>query len=113
MKVKNLYNITCLTPLNENVSLEKDIKELYSGDLFSWVMGHVKEENTLLLTILSSMNAVAVATLLDMSAIIFCDGVIPDNEIIKKATEENIPLFSSNLSTIKTALEIKQYESSL
>lgn len=99
----------------ENIELcsnmfEKEIGNLYSCDLLSWVLGHVHESNTVLLTVLNSMNAVAVASLLDMSAIVFCDGVVPTQDIIDKANEENITLFTSSQSTFDTAYAIKKIQ---
>lgn len=90
--------------------IEKDICELYTCDLLSWVLGHVHESNTVLLTVLNSLNAVAVASLLDMSAIVFCEGVMPTQDIIEKANEENIVLFSSSKSSFETAYLIKQMQ---
>lgn len=113
MQVKDLLKISCLHLQTENVGFEKEINNLYTCDLLSWVMGHVHEDKTVLLTVLNSMNAVAVASLLDMSAIIFCDSVIPTEDIVLKANEEKIPLFYSDLSSFETAKEIMKYESIL
>lgn len=113
MQVKDLLKISCLHLQTENVGFEKEINNLYTCDLLSWVMGHVHEDGVVLLTVLNSMNAVAVATLLEMSAVIFCDSVVPTDDIVLKASEENIPLFSSSLSSFETAKEILKYESLL
>lgn len=113
MKVSDLLKIDCLKLITKDVCLDKEISDLYTCDLLSWVMGHVHEENVVLLTVLNSMNAVALATLLDMSAIIFCEDVMPSDDIIKKANEENVPLFTSSKSSYKSAKEILKYESLL
>ena len=113
MLVKDLKNINCLHLKTSNVNLESEIKDLYTCDLLSWVMGHVHEDKVVLLTVLNSMNAVAVATLLDMSAIIFTDGVIPTDDIVARANTEHIEVFYSDLNSIDTAREIMKYENLL
>jgi len=113
MLVKDLLNIDCLQLQNKDVNLNKEIKNLYTCDLLSWVMGHVHEDKVVLLTVLNSMNAIAVASLLDMSAVIFCEDVIPTDDIVLKAIEEDVPVFSSSLSTFETAKEILKHESLL
>lgn len=110
MIVADLIKIEELELLT-NIDLNIEIVDIYAGDLLSFVMGKVKEENVLFLTIINSMNVIAVASLLNMSAVIFCDGVTPSKEVIEKALEENVILFKTKLSSIKIAKVI--YESLL
>ncbi|MBO7086523.1 MAG: AraC family transcriptional regulator [Bacilli bacterium] len=110
MQVKDLADISFLKVLSDDATLDNEIKDLYTSDLLSWVMGHVHQEKVALLTILNTINAVAVATLLDMSAIIFCEGVIPTDDIIAKANEEGIAILASSVSSIATAREIIKHE---
>ena len=72
---------------------------IYAGDLLSNVMSHARENN-LLLTIMSNMNTIAVACLLDLPIILFAEGVIPTDEMIDKANEEKIMLISSKYSVV-------------
>ena len=110
MKVRDLLDISFVKVLSNEDTLDNEIKDLYTSDLLSWVMGHVHQEKTCLLTVLNTINAVAVATLLDMSAIIFCEGVIPTIDIIAKANEEGIAILTSTTSSIATAREIIRHE---
>lgn len=110
MKVRELTKIEFLKVLSDDVTLDNEIDDLYTSDLLSWVMGHVHNENVCLLTVLNTINAVAVATLLEMSAIIFCDGVIPTEDITRKANEEGIAILTSSASSMATAREIIKYE---
>lgn len=113
MKVSDLLKIEGLELMTKNINSTRNIKDIYTSDLLSWVMGHIREDDYCLLTVLNSINVIAVAVLLDLSAIVFCDGVIPSDEVIKKAEEENIPLFTSQKSSAHVALDINQYESLL
>lgn len=110
MQIKDLNN-KYFKIITSNHHLNKPIKDFYCCDLLSFVLGRVREANTVLLTIINSINVVAVASLLEMSAVIFCDGVIPNREIIDKAEEENIILLYTELSSAQALKVI--YESFL
>ena len=71
---------------------EREITGGFCGDLLSWVMGRA-EEGQVWFTVMANINVVAVATLADFAAVVFCHGVRPQPEIVQKATEEGIPLF--------------------
>lgn len=92
--------------VTKNGDLTREITDIYTGDLLSWVMGHIHEDGVALLTVLNTVNLIAVATLLDLSVIVFCEGVEPNSDVIKKAEEEGINLLVSNDTTFHTALNI-------
>lgn len=105
MIVSDLKNV--LELINEGDE-SRDIKDLYTGDLLSWVMGHVRCEESVLFTVLNTVNLIAVATLLDLSAIVFCEGVYPNKDVIDKANEEGVCLFISDDTTFHTALKVQE-----
>jgi hypothetical protein len=113
MEVKDLLKIDTIRCITLDIPLNKPVTGLYCSDLLSWVMGHVKEENVALLTVLNSVNIIAVAVLLDLSAVIFCDGVFPSEEVVAKAKAESIPLFITENSSAQTVRIIERYESLL
>jgi len=108
MKVSDLKGK--LTLVTKNGDETREIKDLYTGDLLSWVMGHVRSEESVLLTVLNTVNLIAVATLLDLSAIVFCEGVTPNQDVIDKAEEEGVCLFTSPDTTFHTALLIHELD---
>lgn len=108
MKVSDIVNIEGIKLVSEENDFDREIGDLYTGDLLSWVMGHARGDDVCLLTVLNTINVIAVATLLDLSCVVFCEGVIPTNDIIEKANDEGINLFSSNDTTFHTALKIYQ-----
>ena len=110
MKIENFLTIKDLQLLTK-LPIERDVNDIYCCDLLSFVLGHVKEKNTMLITIINSMNVIAVASLLEMSAVVFCEGVTPSEKIIEKAIEEKILLFKTDLSSAKLLKVI--YESIL
>ena len=74
----------------------REIKGAYCGDLLSWVMGRAEEDNAFI-TIMTNVNVLAVASLINVSVVIFCEDVALDDEIINAAKEKEINL-------VKTAL---------
>lgn len=80
----------------------KTFNSLYCCDLMGYALGHIKNI-AVLLTIVSSINTVAVAIKLNLPAIIFCEGEKPLTETIKYAKENGISLFISKLNTYETA----------
>ncbi len=76
----------------------REITGVYAGDLLSWVMGHA-ECDQCLVTIMSNLNVLAVASLLDLSCVILAEGVEPDVEFLNVAKEKGINVISSKEST--------------
>ncbi len=100
--------------INKGYTLLNDIYDenfdgFYAGDLLSFVMSHAKQGN-ILLTITNNLNSIAVAELLELPGIIFCEGVIPSEEMIKKASEEKISLFTTNKSKVEIIKEFVKDE---
>lgn len=88
-----------------NKDYQKEIKDVYIGDLLSVVMGNIKE-NSLWITSQKSMNVIAIASLNDISAIIFVHSIMPDEEVIRKADECEITLYSTDLSAYEIIKKI-------
>lgn len=86
-------------------SPERAVDGVYIGDLLSWVMGRARENNAWI-TIMSNVNVIAVATLTDVSCVIFAEGVIPDAELIALANSKNVNLLRSGAAAYETALSI-------
>jgi serine kinase of HPr protein (carbohydrate metabolism regulator) len=84
-----------LVPLTE----EKNYKEIiptmgYASDMLSCVMVGALNKG-LWITLQAHVNIVAVAALLDLSAVIITEGAKPDATTISKANEQQITLLSS------------------
>lgn len=99
MNLQEIIDKLKLTPLTE----ARDYTQItptggYTSDLLSCVMTGAKIQN-LWITLQAHMNIVAVAALLDMSAVIITEGAAPDEKTIAKANEEEIILLSTPLPT--------------
>ena len=87
---------------------EREISGAYIGDLLSWVMGRASSDNAWI-TIMSNLNVIAVATLADVSCVIFAEGVMPDGELVSVAKEKGVNLLVSSEPAYETALRISEY----
>jgi len=84
--------------LNEEVlKLDAEIEHGYTCDLLSQILSSA-QENTVLLTVQSHLNVIAVASMVGIIAIIACEGHPVAGEVVKKATTEGIMVFSSEAS---------------
>lgn len=84
---------------------QKDITGVYIGDLLSLVMAKAKRGN-IWLTVQTHLNVVAVASLLELACVIFVEGQEVEPEVIQKAEQEGVLLYSSPLPAYELALRI-------
>ncbi len=97
--------------LNENFSVvtlpdaEREISDVYIGDLLSWVMGRAKSDDAWI-TIMSNVNILAVATLADTSCIILAEGVTVDESIKATAETKGVNILSTQLSAYEAAVTL-------
>lgn len=89
-----------LNLVTKGTNLDRVVAGAYASDLLSWVMGHAAE-NQIWITVQSHPNIVAVAALLGLAGIIVAEGVEIEENTIKKADEENIPIFSTERSVFE------------
>ena len=85
---------------------DREIVGGYAGDLLSWVMGRLGEDEAWV-TIMSNVNIVAVAALANPSCIILSENVSPDEGVISRAEEQGINIFRSARTTFEVCADIK------
>lgn len=74
----------------------REIKGAYAGDLLSWVMGRASAGNVWA-TIMTNVNVVAVASLVDMSATVICENSEIGDDVIETAKQKGINLLRTSL----------------
>ena len=77
---------------------EKEVTGVYSGDLLSFVMGRLKEGEAWI-TIMNNVNIVAVASLADASCIILTESSEISQDVIAKASQNDINIFRTDKTT--------------
>ncbi len=97
MNLKEMQEVLNLKLVTKSTNLDREVRGGYASDLLSWVMAHAKE-NEVWITIQSHQNIVAVASLLNLAAIIVAENVKIEENTLKKAEEENISIYSSEKS---------------
>jgi len=80
----------------------KTVQGVYICDLLSNVMSHGQEGN-LWITIQTHQNVLAVASLLNFSAILLPEDLMPDKIILDKASDEGIVVLQSAQGTFELA----------
>jgi serine kinase of HPr protein (carbohydrate metabolism regulator) len=95
MTVKEIIEKLQLNALTGQEKLDVEVTGGYTSDLLSDVMANSKEGN-LWITLQIHQNTVAVAKLKELAGIIIVNSREPDEDTLKKANEENVPILSSN-----------------
>lgn len=95
MTVKQLKNELKLEVFTKDVSLDQPVEGGYVGDMLSWVMSHCKK-NECWITVLNSINMIAVASLTEASCIILSEGVQPEAMALARAEREGIAVLGSS-----------------
>ena len=86
---------------------EREINGVYIGDLLSWVMGNAQADNAWI-TIMSNINVVAVASLIDVACVILAEGVTLDDEVKSAAQSKGINVGSTALTSYETAVMLSK-----
>lgn len=107
MKVFDIVNILHLKINAGSDSLQQEIKGGYVSDMLSDVLANAGEGN-IWVTLQTHLNIIPVASMKGLAGIIIVNGRQPDDETLKKAEEEKIPI----LGTVMTAFQTvgKLYE---
>ena len=73
----------------------------YASDLLSDVLANAKK-GTLWVTNQKHQNIVGVAGMLDLAGVIIAGGIEPDENTLAKGSQENMPLYSTELTLYDT-----------
>jgi serine kinase of HPr protein (carbohydrate metabolism regulator) len=100
MKLKDVVKALNLNVQTGKSQLDREITGGYAGDLLSDVLANSREGDVWI-TLQTHANIVAVASAKELSGIIIVNGRTPEEETVRKAEEQNIPIMISSLSTYK------------
>ena len=107
MLPSNLKSLHGLTLITNDVETTNNISGIFACDLLSHVMGFAKEGD-ILLTVLNNINVLGVASLLDLSCVIFTYGIGVGSNLIDKANELEIPLYRTKLPTADIVIALNK-----
>ncbi len=87
---------------------DREVTDCYCGDLLSWVMSRAKSGD-IWLTVMGNVNAIAVATLADISAIVLTENATLDADAKVKAEMMGVTILSTEKNTYQVALEVSEF----
>lgn len=96
MKLHELAKSLSLEVKTPSLDLNREVTGGYASDLLSDVIGNARE-GSVWITLQVHLNIIAVASLKGLSGIILVNNRMPDEDTIKKASDENIPVLVSAL----------------
>ena len=101
MTVRELTELIGATNMTPEANQETEVTCGYTCDLLSWVMAH-GAAGMAWVTVQTHMNVIAVASLMEMAAVIIPEGIEMEAPSLDKAKDEGITVLQSE----KTAYEI-------
>lgn len=84
-----------------------DITTGYAGDFLSHVMGGAPH-GCIWFTVMNNINVAAVAHLADCSAVVICDGIPPDSELLQRCKQQGINLFTTGNQVYSACVNLWQ-----
>ncbi len=102
MRLADIVKELDLTVLVGEALDNQNVVGVYICDLLSNVMAHGQAGN-LWITIQTHQNVLAVASLLNFSAILLPEGLSPERDVLEKAREEGVVILQSSLSAFELA----------
>lgn len=107
MKLCDLAEKLNWTLLAGAEGINREVTGGYAGDLLSWVMGRAKGDQ-LWFTVMGNINAIAVATLTDVSGILLTEGASLDEDARQRADQQGVAVYSTSLDTHSAILRVEQ-----
>jgi len=103
-----------LSKLAEELSLtrlsgesDREVESCYISDLLSRVLGGC-QSGDIWITVQSSLNMVAVAVMTDASCVILPEGLTAPGNVLEKANEEGLTIFTSEESAYSLAVKFSR-----
>lgn len=101
MDLRNIQKLLDAKVLTGAELLCRNIESCCGSDLMSDVLAFTKS-NTLLCTGLTNMQVVRTADMAELSALIFVRGKVPDKEILQAASENELPVMTTEYTLFET-----------
>ena len=98
MRLTDVVTTLGLQVLTSGVDLDRVVRIGIVCDLLSVVLAKAQPQD-LWITIQRHQNIVAVAKVTSVVAVVLADGMLPEQDVIDKATEEGLPLLATKESS--------------
>lgn len=107
MRLKDIVQTLQLSIKTGENLLDREVTGGYASDMLSDVLAHARKGN-IWITLQTHANIVAVASTKELAGIIIVNGRTPEDETLRKAEEEKIPIMISNLSTYSVVSRLSE-----
>ena len=105
MTLSDLEQLPMLRRLTPEPPAPRPVESVFCCDLLSLAMSRARA-GCAWVTVMTNLNAVAVATLTDAACLVFAEGITPPEGCVAKAAEEGIAVYTSPLPVYETARAI-------
>ncbi|UCG77359.1 MAG: serine kinase [Nitrospirota bacterium] len=102
MKISEVISKLQLTAYTRMPGGEELINNVYVSDLLSDVMANAHEKG-IWITLQTHINVVAVAAMKNIPAVIIVNGRKPDDDTLKKATDEGVAILGTDMHAFEAA----------
>ncbi|MDD6012207.1 MAG: DRTGG domain-containing protein [Oscillospiraceae bacterium] len=106
MTVRELKDKLNLEILCEG-DMTREISGCYSGDLLSWVMSRLREDE-IWLTVMGNINAVAVAVLTDCACIVLTEKAALDEAALIKAEQQGVCILTGEQNAYELSVAVAE-----
>ena len=107
MKLFDIVQKLGLNVKSGNDLLDRDITYGYVSDMLSDVIAHA-EEGSIWVTLQTHLNIIPVASMKAISGIIIVNDRQPDEETLKKAEEEKVPILGTDMKAFQVVGKLYQ-----
>ena len=105
MRVKDLFEIEALQEVVPHYDPDTEITGPYCCDLLSVAMRDAPDGGAWC-TVMNNVNTLAVAALTETACVILCGGIPVNPDVLNKAQEQEICLFTTELNEFEAALAV-------
>ena len=91
----------------DRVWMVRPVNGAYACDMLSWVMSHLSA-GQIWLTILNSINVVAVAALTDCACVLLTEGVSMTDDILRRADDKAVIILATDQPTFEASAALDQ-----
>lgn len=105
MKLNEIAKIMEFKLLTQGTDTEREVGDVYACDLLSWVMGTAPSDN-LWFTVMGNVNAIAVASLSDVSGIVLTENASLDADAKARAEQNDIAVYQTSLKTAQALIKV-------
>ncbi len=107
LTLKQIVDLLQFEVLTGEDLLERHVEKGYACDMLSWVMSHAGPTD-IWMTILNSMNVIAVAVLTECACVLLTEKVDLPNDVLERAKDKKIIVIRTSLTTYEASFRIFQ-----